>query len=120
MDGLEKWHAYIAEMQTLFQHWEVERAAGREHRKRSREILTICFFTLCLENNENKRFLIGFQHKGSPPPTGAPVWNLFQDGFAEIEDVDVILVPDLGPDSPEEREIHRCQLVGYRDRPNPS
>ncbi|HEY1771347.1 MAG TPA: hypothetical protein VGG02_13935 [Chthoniobacterales bacterium] len=120
MDTLEKWHAYIADVHTLFRYWEKERAAGRANRKRVREILTICLFTLCLENNENKRFLIGFQQRGKPPSEGGPVQDLFKDGFAEIENVDVILVPDLGPDGPSEREIHRCQMVGYRDRPNPS
>lgn len=120
MDKLEKWHAHVMDVQTLFRHWEAERAAGRAHRKRAREILTICLFTLCLENNENKRFLIGFQQRGKRPASAAPVWDLFKDGFGEIENVDVILIPDLGPDGPSEREIHRCQLVGYRDRPNPS
>lgn len=112
MDTLEKWHAYIADVQTLLQHWEAERAAGREHRKRAREILTICLFTLCLENNENKRFLVGFQQRGKPHTVAGPVWGLFKDGFGEIENVDVILIPDAGEDGPSEREIHRCQLVG--------
>ncbi len=120
MDTLEKWHAHIVDVQTLFRHWEGEQAAGRAHRKRAREILTICLFTLCLENNENKRFLIGFQQRGKPPATGAPVWDLFKDGFGQIEDTDVILIPDLGTNGPTKREIHRYQLVGYRDRPNPS
>ena len=120
MDTLEKWHAHIVDVQTLFRHWEANRAAGRANQKRAREILTICLFTLCLENNENKRFLIGFQQRGKPPAEGGPVWDLFKDGFGEIENVDVILIPDLGPNGPAEREIHRCQLVGYRDRPNPS
>lgn len=120
MDALEKWHARIVDVQTLFRHWEAERAAGRAQRKRAREILTICLFTLCLENNENKRFLIGFQQRGKPSLEAGPVWDLFKDGFGEIEDVDVILIPDLGPNGPNERDIHRNQLVSYRDRPNPS
>jgi len=120
MDTLEKWHAHIVDVQTLFRHWEAHREAGRANQKRAREILTICLFTLCLENNENKRFLIGFQQHGKPPTAGGPVWDLLKDGFGEIENVDVILIPDLGPNGPPEREIHRCQLVGYRDRPNPS
>jgi hypothetical protein len=62
-------------------------------------------FTLCLENNENKRFLIGFQQRGKPPAEGGPVWDLFKDGFGEIENVDVILIPDLGPNEPAEREM---------------
>jgi hypothetical protein len=119
MDKLEKWHAHIVDVQTLFRHWEAERAAGRAQKKRAREILTICLFALSLENNENKRFLIGFQQRGRPPEKAGPVWDLFNDGFSEIEDVDVILIPDLGPDGPSEREIHRIQLVSYRDRPDP-
>lgn len=120
MDRLQKWHAYGADVLTLVRHWEAERTAGRAHRKRAREIFTICMFTLCLEHNENKRFFVGFQSKGNPPMSAAPVFDLFKDGFGEIEDVDVILVPDLGPDGPAERDIHRCQIVGYRDRPDPS
>lgn len=115
MDSLEKWHAHIADIRTLLQHCEAEQAAGRGHRTRVREIFTICMFTLCLENNENKRFLIGFQQRGRPPASGGPVRDLFIDGFGEIENVDVILIPDLGADGPTERDIHRCQLVGYRD-----
>jgi len=45
-------------------------------------------------------FLIGFQQRGKPPLKAGPVWDLFKDGFGEIEDVDVILIPDLGPDGP--------------------
>jgi hypothetical protein len=103
MDSLQKWYAQMADVQTLFSHWEKQtQTTGFIRRKRSREILTICLFTLCLENNEDKRFLIGFQQRG------------------EIEDVDVILVPDLGEDGPAIREIHRFQIVGYLERPNPS
>jgi hypothetical protein len=119
MDRLEKWHAALVDVKTLFSHWEAQRAAGHARRKRSREILTICLFTLCLENNENKHFLIGFQNRGLPSEPGR-VFQLFEDGVGEIENVDVILVPDLGPDGPPIRDIHRCQLVGYLERPEPS
>jgi len=67
MDTLEKWHAHIVDVQTLFRHWEAHRAAGRANQKRAREILTICLFTLRLENNENKRYLVGFQQRGKQP-----------------------------------------------------
>ncbi|MEY2480634.1 MAG: hypothetical protein QOI04_1561 [Verrucomicrobiota bacterium] len=119
MDALEKWYAQIVDVKTLFSHWHTQMRAGLARRKRSREILTVCFFTLCLENNENKRFLVGFQQRGVPGKPG-PVFQLFQDGFGEIEDVDVILVPDLGVDGPAIRDIHRCQIVGYLERPDPS
>ncbi len=84
-------------------------------RKKDREILAICLFTLCLENNENKRFLVGFQQRGLPVKP-AMIRDLFEDGFGEIENCDVILIPDLGRDGPDERDIHRCQLVGYLKR----
>lgn len=116
MDTLEKWYAEFVDVKTLFSHWEAQRLAGKARRKRYREILTICLFTLCVENNEKKHFLIGFQKRGVPSTPG-PVLQLFQDGAEEIENVDVILVPDFGPAI---RDIHRCQLVGYLERPDPS
>jgi hypothetical protein len=119
MDTLEKWHAQLVDVKTLFSYWEAQRLAGLAHRKRCREILTICLFTLCLENNENKHFLIGFQNRGIPSTPG-PVFRLFEDGVGEIENVDVILVPDIGPDGSTIRDIHRCQLVSYMERPEPS
>jgi len=84
-------------------------------RKKDREILAICLFTLCLENNESKRFLIGFQQRGLPAKP-ALIRDLFEDGFGEIENCDVVLIPDLGRDGPHERDIHRCQLVSYLNR----
>ena len=115
MDSLQKWHALIADVKTLFAHWEERRLAGPPMRKKDRVILAICLFTLCLENNENKRFLVGFQQRGLPLKA-VLIRDLFEDGFGEIENCDVILIPDLGPDGPEERDIHRCQLVGYLNR----
>jgi len=115
MDSLQKWHAHIADIKTLFTHWEERRLAGMPMRKKDREILAICLFTLCLENNENKRFLVGFQQRGLPVKP-AMIRDLFEDGFGEIENCDVILIPDLGRDGPDERDIHRCQLVGYLKR----
>jgi hypothetical protein len=119
VDTLEKWYAQFVDVKTLFGHWETQRQAGKARRKRCREILTICLFALCVENNEKKHFLIGFQKRGVPSTPG-PVFQLFEDGAEEIENVDVILVPDLGSDGPAIRDIHRCQLVGYLERPEPS
>jgi hypothetical protein len=115
MDSLEKWHAHIVDLKTLFTHWEERRLAGIPLRKKDREILSICLFTLCLENNENKRFLVGFQQRGLDF-TPSMVRDLFEDGFGEIENCDIILIPDLGPDGPSERDIHRCQLASYLNR----
>jgi hypothetical protein len=115
MDSLEKWHARIADVKTLFTHWEERRLARIPMRKKDREILSICLFTLCLENNEKKRFLIGFQRRGLDHTKGF-IRELFADDFGEIEDCDVILIPDLGPDGPSMRDTHRCQLVSYLNR----
>ena len=118
MDRLAKWHAHIADVKTLFSYWEARRLAGEPLNRRAREILTILLFTLCLENNENKRFLLGFQRLGLDLKPSL-IRDLFEDSFGEIEDTDVILIPDLGPSGPDERDIHRCQLVSYRGRPVP-
>lgn len=87
--------------------------------RRTREIWTACLFTLCLEHNEDKRFLIGFPGRGVPKVT-VTVDQIFADDFGEIEDWDVILVADGGPDGPPDREFHQCQLVSYCFRPHPS
>jgi len=115
MDSLQKWHAHVADVKTLFTHWEERRLASIPMCKKDREILAICLFTLCLENNESKRFLIGFQQRGLPAKP-ALIRDLFEDGFGEIENCDVVLIPDLGRDGPHERDIHRCQLVSYLNR----
>lgn len=115
MDSLQKWHAHIADIKTLFTHWEERRRAGLAMRKKDREILLIGIFALCLENNENRRFLVGFQERGLDSKPSL-IRDLFEDSFGEIEDCDVILIPDLGANGPEECDIHRCQLVGYRGR----
>ncbi|MHC4163080.1 MAG: hypothetical protein ACYSUM_13200 [Planctomycetota bacterium] len=119
MDRYQKWSAYLADLKTLYSEWERRHLAGVSTGRRFREINTICLFALCLENNESKRFLVGFQERGVAD-TPVPVNTLFEDAFGEIEDVDVILVPDLGPDGPSEREVHRCQLVSYCNRADPS
>ncbi len=118
MDTFEKWHACFVDVKTLVQQVEARRSAGKLNR-RTREIWTACIFTLCLENNENKRFLIGFPERGLPngPIT---VNQVFADDFGEIEDWDIILVEDFGPGGKEERDIHQCQLVSYCYRQNPS
>jgi len=102
MDSLQKWHAHVADVKNLFTHWEERRLGHIPMRKKDREILAICLFALCLENNENKRFLVGFQQRGLPVKP-ALIGDLFEDGFGEIENCDVILVPDLGRDGPDER-----------------
>lgn len=115
MDSLQKWHAHIVDLKTLFGHWEARRAARIKLNKRDREILAICLFTLCLENNEKKRFLVGFPQEGSDPKP-ALLNQLFESGFPDLEDWDALLVPDLGPDNLGDREFHQCQLVGYINR----
>lgn len=119
MDRYQKWSAHLADVKTLYTEWERRRAAGTSAGQRFKEINTICLFALCVENNENKRFLVGFRERGVADAP-VPMNRLFEDGFGEIEDVDVILVPDLGPDGPPEREVHRCQLVSYLNRATPS
>lgn len=120
----------MADVQTLLSLWETRDQAGTANTKRCREILAACMFTLCLENNENKRFLIGFQkrddklsrHRAAhsfPHLKRGPVTDLFEDQLGENDDIDVILVPDFGPEDLSDREIHQCQLVGYLGRPNP-
>ena len=48
-----------------------------------------------------------------------PVTELFTDEFGENGDIDVILVPDSGPQDLSDREIHQCQILGYLGRKNP-
>lgn len=45
--------------------------------------------------------------------------DLLSGKIGELDDWDVVLVPDLGPDGPQEREFHQCQLVSYCHRANP-
>jgi hypothetical protein len=131
MDKLSGWYSPMADVQTLLSLWETRNQAGTANTKRCREIVAACIFTLCLENNENKRFLIGFQKCDSklsrhrPAHSFAhfqrgPATDLFKDQLGENEDIDVILVPDFGPDDLSERKIHQCQLMGYVGRSNPS
>jgi hypothetical protein len=120
-DTNKNWQGHMADLKTLLDCWERQRAAGKARHKRTREILTMCFFALCLENNENKRFLVGFQRRGRAGKAG-PVEQLFDPKFGEDDDSDAFLVEDPGPDiSVEvEKDIHRCQIVGYLERPEPS
>jgi hypothetical protein len=37
MDSLQKWHAHIADVKTLFTHWEERRLARIPVRKKDRE-----------------------------------------------------------------------------------
>lgn len=119
MDSLSKWYAHFADVKTLLGLWEAQERAGKGAAKRCREIATICLFTVCLENQENQRFMIGFQRLGIPVRPGS-VGQLFKNGFGEVEDCDVILAPDYGPADLSERTINKYQLVGYRNRKNPN
>lgn len=116
MDSLEKWHAHIVDLKSLFGHWEARRSARVRQNKRDREILAICLFALCLENNEKKRFLVGFPQKGAEAKP-ALLKQLFENEFADLEDWDVLLVPNLGQNNLGEREFHQCQIVSYLNRP---
>jgi hypothetical protein len=119
MDKLEKWHAHFVNVKALVQQVEARKRAGARQNRRTREIWTACVFTLCLEHNEDKRFLIGFPERGLPT-VPVTIDQIFADDFGEIEDWDVILVADLGPDGEAKREIHQCQLVSYCYRSHPS
>jgi hypothetical protein len=112
MDRYEKWTGYLVDLGTLYTTWAQRTGAGLKNTRRQREINTVCLFTLCLENNEGKRFLIGIQRRGLHTEP-VLVNQLFNDRFGEIEDCDVILVPDLGPEGPSERDVHRLQLVSF-------
>ncbi len=116
MDSLATWHAYGWDVGTLFSAWEARQLSGIKQNKRAREILTTCLFALILENNEKKRFHIGFPQIGTPPQP-MPVESVFMDGFGEIDDWDIILIPSVATGKPDEREFHQCQLVSYRNRP---
>ena len=118
MDAYQKRSAHLADLATLYSEWERRKLTGTVSGRRFREINTICLFALCVEHNENKRLLIGFQERGLVAQP-VPVTQLFENNFGEIEDCDVILVPDLGSEGPTEREIHRCQLVSYLNRAEP-
>lgn len=130
MDNLSGWYSPMADVQSLLSLWENRYQAGTAKTKRCREIHTACLFTLCLENNEgDKRFMIGFQVQcpgkpaaflsANPHLVRRSVTELFSDGLGENEDIDVILVPDFGPDNPSDRQIHQCQILGYLGRENP-
>jgi hypothetical protein len=118
MDLLPKWFSLNADLKTLLSLWEAHKIAGTANTNRCREIRSICLFALCLEKNTNERFLVGFRDYQRPgvAPTPSNVAELFIDGFAEIEDCDVILSPDYGPDGSPERPIQKYQIVGYRSR----
>ena len=116
MDSLAKWHASAWDVGTLFSAWEARRHAGVRQNKRAREILTTCLFTLALENNEDKRFHIAFPQLGEPTKP-MPVDAVFADGFGEIDDWDIILIPSVPIGKSVECDFHQCQLVSYLNRP---
>src|SRR3977135_119375 len=97
----------MADLKTLLDCWERLRAAGEARHTRAREILTICFFALFLENNQNKRFLVGFQRRGRDGKAG-PVEQLFDLKSGDDDDSDAFSVEDPGPNiSVEvEKDIH--------------
>jgi hypothetical protein len=117
MDVLQKWHGYFVDIHSLFAHWEERRRSGIVVNRKDREIAAVCFFSLCLEYTEKKRFLVGFPALGTPLP-GVVVKDLFDPTFAEVDDWDAILVPDLGTGNWGDREFHQCQIVGYTRRKN--
>jgi len=112
MDKYQKWTANLVDLQTLGRALAGRIVTGVAEGARCREIRTILHFALCLENNEGKRFLVGMQRAGIH---GEPVRvdRLFNRDFGEIEDCDLILVPDLGPDASPTRHVHRFQLVSF-------
>jgi hypothetical protein len=112
MDPLQKWTANLVDLETLGSVLRVRIAKGLDKRKRHRELNTILLFTLCLEHNEDKRFLIGIQRRGVNTEL-VQVNQLFDEKFGIDEDADVILIPDLGLEGPRERDFHRIQLVSF-------
>ena len=111
-------HFYCVDLKTLVETIESGRRAGAKLKRRVGEIWSACIFTLCLEHNEGKRFLIGFPERGSQPAQ-ATIEDILSGKIGELDDWDVVLVPDFGNDGPQEREVHQCQLVSYRRRTNP-
>jgi hypothetical protein len=108
-------HFYCVDLKTLVETIESRRQSGAKLKRRIGEIWSACMFTLCLEQHEGKRFLISFPERGSQSGH-ATMEDLLSGRVGELDDWDVVLVPDLGP---EERDFHPCQLVSYRRRENP-
>ena len=119
MDNLARWSAQLIDLKSLFSEWERRRVAGHRRTRRFREIHSACMFTLCLENDTDQRYLLGFQQHGidNVPVT---VNRLFDDNFGEIEDCDILLVDE--PKQCGESTVlhHRCQLVSYLNQPSTS
>ena len=111
-------HFHCVDLKTLVEHVENQRRAGLRETRRKREIWTACIFALCLEQNENQRFLIGFPARGKPIPVTLD--RILAGEIGELDDWDIVLVPDLGPENLSEREFHQCQLVSYCYQSNPS
>lgn len=112
-------HFYSLDLKTLVETIESRRQAGVKLQRRIGEIWSACIFTLCLEHHEGKRFLISFPERGSKPGQ-ASVEDLMAGKVGELDDWDIVLIPDLGPNGPAEREFYPYQLVSYRRRENPS
>jgi len=106
----------LVDLRPLFSEWEKRRVAGHQWTKRFREIHSVCMFTLCIENGTDRRYLIGFQHRGSQ--SAGKVQDVFEDHFGEIEDCDVLLIDDPKRYGKTEVLHHRCQLVSYLNQPS--
>jgi hypothetical protein len=112
-------HVHCLDLRTLIERIEASHRNGEKITRRMQEIWTACFFALCLEHNEGTRFLMGFPERGQPDRL-VPLKEIFSGKVGELDDWDIVLVPDSGPDGPIECEIHQCQLVSYQRRQNPS
>jgi len=111
-------HIYCLDLRTLIEKIEALHRGGGRITRRLEEIWTACFFALCLEHHEGKRFMVGFPQRGEPERR-QPLDRIFAGEIGEMDDWDILLVPDFGLDGPAEREIHQCQLVSYQRRENP-
>lgn len=117
MDKLAKWHAHIVDLRSLFASWEHRHADDARWTRRFREIHSICMFALCMENGTDHRYLVGFPALG-PPNESVSTNRLFDDGFGEIEDCDVLLVDDPKTYGPSTVLHHRCQLTSFVNQPS--
>jgi hypothetical protein len=111
-------HFYCVDLKTLVETIEARRRLGMKPKRRIGEIWSACFFALCLEYNEGKRFLIGFPQRGRQPDI-VTLEQLLSGSVGELDDWDVVLIPDLGQGRLQGREYHQCQLVSYCRRDNP-
>ena len=84
---------------------------------RMREIYTACIFALCLENQTNNRYAIGFQPKDQHRASILKVERLLEDDFEVCEDdCDVVLV-EVANKAGNSATHHRCQLTSFIHQP---